>query len=245
MDKDNNPLRLQVFMARSGVGSRRKCEELIALGFVKVNGATVTERGYKVQPGDIVTYRGKELNPTRKKVYLALHKPPMYICSNSDPEGRNLAADLLKGEFPVRLYNVGRLDYLSTGLIFFTNDGNFAKIVSHPSSGIEKEYIVETKQEIKEEILKEFVKGAWVEGVFYKIVSYSYKTPYKVKLVLKEGKNREIRRFFQSRRLKIRKLHRVRIGIVNLGNIPQGGYRFLSEKEVNWFMKTRNKQQRG
>lgn len=242
MDKQSaETLRLQVYMARSGVGSRRKCEEYIALGFVKVNGVTVTEKGYKVQKDDRITYRGKLLYPTRKLIYLALHKPPMYICSNSDPEGRNLAVDLLKGEFPVRLYNVGRLDYLSTGLIFFTNDGNFSKIVSHPSSGIEKEYIVETKQEIKKEILEEFVKGAWVEGVFYKIVSYIYKTPFKVKLVLQEGKNREIRRFFQARRLKIKKLHRVRIGIVNLGNIPMGGYRYLSEKEVNWFLKERKK----
>ncbi len=243
MDKkqEDAGIRLQLFMARSGVGSRRKCEELIAEGFVKVNGKTVTTRGFKVSENDIVTYRGRVLRATKKRIYLALHKPALYICSSSDPEGRNLAIDLLKGEFPVRLYNVGRLDYLSTGLIFFTNDGTFAKIVSHPSSGIEKEYLVETKQKIDEEILESFLKGTWVEGVFYKIVSYSYKTPYKVKLVLNEGKNREIRRFFQSRNLKIKKLHRTRIGIVSLGKIPQGGYRFLTEKEVQWFLKKRKK----
>ncbi len=240
-NENDDGIRLQLFMARSGVGSRRKCEELIADGFVKVNGETVTSRGLKVTNDDIITYRGRTLHATRKLIYLALHKPSLYICSNSDPEGRNLAIDLLKGEFPVRLYNVGRLDYLSTGLIFFTNDGNFAKIVSHPSSRIEKEYIVETKQEISEDILKNFLKGTWVEGIFYKISSYSYKTPYKVKLVLKEGKNREIRRYFQSRNLKIKKLHRIRIGIVTLGTIPQGGYRFLTEKEVQWFLKKRKK----
>ncbi len=243
MDKNNSngALRLQLFMARSGVGSRRACEELIAEGFVKVNGKTVTERGIKVTDEDVVTYRGRVLRATRKRIYLALHKPPLYICSNSDPQGRNLAIDLLKGEFPVRLYNVGRLDYLSTGLIFFTNDGEFAKIVSHPSSGIEKEYLVEAKQEISDDILKSFLKGVWIEGIFYKIESYTFKTPYKVKLVLKEGKNREIRRFFQSRNLKIKKLHRIRIGTVLLGTLPQGGYRFLTEKEVHWFLKKRKK----
>ncbi len=240
-NKSEDNLRLQLFMARSGVGSRRKCEELIREGFVKVNGKTINTMGFKVDKTDIVTYRGRELKPTRKLVYLALHKPSFYICSNSDPQGRNLAIDLLKGEFPVRLYNVGRLDYLSTGIIFFTNDGNFAKIVSHPSSGIEKEYIVETKQEIDELILQDFLSGVWVDGIFYKIFSYTYKTPHKVKLVLKEGKNREIRRFFQSRNLKIKKLHRTRIGVVSLGNIPAGGYRFLTEKEVNWFLKSRRK----
>ena len=240
-NKKENGVRLQLFMARSGVGSRRTCEKLIADGFVKVNGKSVTTQGTKVTNDDVVTFRGRILHATKKNVYIALHKPSLYICSNSDPEGRNLAIDLLKGEFPVRLYNIGRLDYLSTGLIFFTNDGNFAKIVSHPSSGIEKEYLVETKQEIDEEILKSFLKGVWIERVFYKIVSYSYKTPFKVRLVLNEGKNREIRRFFQARNLKIKKLHRIRIGIVNLGTIPQGGYRFLTEKEIHWFLKRKGK----
>ncbi len=240
MDKDNDEQpRLQVYMARSGAGSRRKCGELIEEGFVKVNGRTEIHKGYRVKKDDVVTFRGRILKPAKKMYYIALHKPPLYICSSSDPEGRNLAIDLLKGEFPVRMYNVGRLDYLSTGLIFFTNDGNFAKIISHPSSGIEKEYIVETKQEIPESVLEEFLRGARVDGVFYKIVSYAYKTPYKVRLVLNEGKNREIRRFFQSRNLKIKKLHRIRIGKVTLGNIPQGGYRFLTEKEVDWFLKKR------
>ncbi len=234
---ENNSIRLQVFMARSGVGSRRRCEKLIAEGFVKVNGIKVLTQGYKVTPDDIVTYQGRDLKATHKQIYIALHKPTLYICSNSDPEGRNLAIDLLKGDFPVRLYNVGRLDYLSTGLIFFTNDGEFARIVSHPSSGIDKEYLVETKKKIEEDILNEFQTGVWIDSVFYKIVSYVYKTPFKVRLVLQEGKNREIRRFFQSRNYKIKKLHRIRIGPVSLGNIPSGGYRFLTDKEVHWFLK--------
>ncbi len=230
-------LRLQVFMARSGIASRRRCEALISEGYVKVNGSVVTQMGLRVSTNDTVTYKGQVLRLVKTKLYLALNKPSLYLCSNSDPQGRSLAIDLIKNDFQDRLYNVGRLDYLSTGLIFFTNDGDFTKTVAHPSSGIEKEYIVETKQAIDEQILLDFMKGVTIEGEKYKLHSYKYKTKFKVKLILLEGKNREIRRFFQSRNLKIRKLHRVRIGIVQLENIPSGSYRYLTEKEVAWFLK--------
>ena len=246
MDNDNrNDLRLQVFMAHSGVASRRKCEFLITEGYVKVNGRVVTEMGVRVGIDDTVTYKGQVLRLINKKLYLALNKPPLYLCSNSDPQGRSLAIDLIKNDFSDRLYNVGRLDYLSTGLIFFTNDGNFTKIVAHPSSGIEKEYVVETKQAIDEQILIDFMKGVTIEGEKYKLHSYKYKTKFKVKLILLEGKNREIRRFFQSRNLKIRKLHRIRIGIVRLDNIPSGSYRYLTEKEVAWFIKKKKERTKG
>ncbi|MCK5200145.1 MAG: rRNA pseudouridine synthase [Spirochaetales bacterium] len=243
MDNDNKSnLRLQVFMAHSGVASRRKCEFLISEGYVKVNGSVVTEMGVRVNADDTVTYKGRVLNIINKKLYIALNKPPLYLCSNSDPQGRSLAIDLIKNDFSDRLYNVGRLDYLSTGLIFFTNDGNFTKIVAHPSSGIEKEYVVETKQAIDEQILLDFMKGVTIEGEKYKLHSYKYKTKFKVKLILLEGKNREIRRFFQSRNMKIRKLHRVRIGIVQIENIPSGSYRYLTKKEVSWFINKKRRQ---
>ncbi len=234
---EENKLRLQVFMSRSGVASRRKCEKLITDGFVTVNGEIITEMGFRVSNKDIITFKGQIIHQTKKKIYLALNKPPLYLCSNSDPQDRKLAIDLIKNDFQDRLYNVGRLDYLSTGLIFFTNDGTFTKIVAHPSSGIEKEYIVESKQIIEEKYLLEFMKGVTIEGEKYKLHSYKYKTKYKVKLILLEGKNREIRRFFKSRNLKIKKLHRVKIGIVELENIPSGSYRYLTEKEINWFLK--------
>lgn len=243
MENDNKDnLRLQVFMAHSGIASRRRCEILISEGYVKVNGSVVTEMGFRVKPDDTVTYKGQTVRLINKKLYIALNKPSLYLCSNSDPQGRSLAIDLIKNDFPDRLYNVGRLDYLSTGLIFFTNDGNFTKIVAHPSSGIEKEYVVETKQVIDEQILLDFMKGVTIEGEKYKLHSYKYRTKYKVRLILLEGKNREIRRFFQSRNLKIRKLHRVRIGTVQLENIPSGSYRYLTEKEVAWFIKKKKKE---
>ncbi len=141
MDKTNKEMRLQVFMAHSGLASRRKCELLISEGNVKVNGTVITQMGYRVSDNDIVTYMGKVLSINRSKIYLALNKPSLYLCSNSDPQGRPLAVELINKDFQERLYNVGRLDYLSTGLIFFTNDGDFTKTVAHPSSGIEKEYV--------------------------------------------------------------------------------------------------------
>ena len=243
MDKDrDNTIRLQVFMAKSGVASRRRCESLISEGFVRVNGKIITEMGYRVNLNDTVIYKGQKLGILKNNIYLALNKPSLYLCSNSDPQNRNLAIDLLKSKFSERLYNVGRLDYLSTGLIFFTNDGDFTRIVAHPSSGIEKDYIVETKQAIEEKILIDFMNGVTIDGEKYKLHSYKYKTKFKVKLTLLEGKNREIRRFFQSRNLKIRKLHRVKIGIVELANIPSGSYRYLTEKEVSWFLKKGKKE---
>ena len=243
MDKEKrNTMRLHVFMAKSGIASRRRSELLILEGEVSVNGKIVQEMGYRVSPDDTVIYKGRKLGVSKNKIYLALNKPSLYLCSNSDPQNRNLAIDLLKSDFPQRMYNVGRLDYLSTGLIFFTNDGDFTKIVAHPSSGIEKDYIVETKQAIDEKILKDFIKGVTIEGEKYKLHAYKYKTKFKVKLTLLEGKNREIRRFFQSRNLKIRKLHRVKIGIVELENIPSGSYRYLTEKEITWFLKKGKKE---
>jgi 23S rRNA pseudouridine2605 synthase len=242
MDKETtDEIRLQVFMARSGIASRRNCEKLISDGYVKVNGIKITEMGYRVSTADTVTYKEQRIHQTKKKLYLALNKPPLYLCSNSDPEQRKLAIDLIKTDFQERLYNVGRLDYLSTGLIFFTNDGDFTKIVAHPSSGIEKEYIVESKQIIEEKYLLEFMAGVTIEGEKYRLHSYKYKTKYKVKLVLLEGKNREIRRFFQARNLKIKKLHRVKIGVVELENLPSGSYRYLTDKEVSWFLKKKKK----
>ena len=229
-------VRLQVYMARCGVASRRKCEELIAQGTVKVDGRTVKVMGYLVSEGQEVTCNGRKLFPVKKHVYIALNKPTGYLCSNYDGENRPLAVDLLKGVYNGRLYNVGRLDFLSSGLIFFTNDGEFTRKVSHPSSRIEKEYVVETREEISEEFLQQCKKGLTVEGVHYRIQHYKRKTPNKVHLVLTEGKNREIRNLFMHQRMKIKKLHRIRIGSVNIKGIPQGQYRYLSVKEIDSLM---------
>jgi 23S rRNA pseudouridine2605 synthase len=231
-ETEGKPLRLQVFLSRSGVASRRACEEFISQGLVKVNGKTVTEQGFKVDENDEVSFRGRRIFLTRKMFYVALNKPPQYLCSNADPEGRPLAIDLLKGAYPVRLFSIGRLDFLSSGLILFSNDGEMAKRITHPSCQIEKEYLVETKDPMSEEMLDEFKKGVFIDGERYTIKSYSLKNSRSASIVLTEGKNREIRNLFLFRRIGIKKLHRVRIGNVMIGKLPEGQHRMLSEKEV-------------
>ncbi|HOV64016.1 MAG TPA: pseudouridine synthase [Spirochaetia bacterium] len=229
---NEKPLRLQVFLSRSGIASRRACEEFIAQGLVKVNGKTVTEQGFKVGDSDEVTFRGKRVFLTHKMFYVALNKPPMYLCSNSDPKGRPLAIDLLKGAYPVRLFSVGRLDFLSSGLILFSNDGDFARRITHPSCQIEKEYLVETKDPITVEMLEELKKGIYIDGERYTIKSYTLKNSRSANIVLTEGKNREIRNIFLFKRIGIRRLQRVRIGNILLGKLPEGQHRPLSEKEI-------------
>jgi 23S rRNA pseudouridine2605 synthase len=231
--------RLQVFLAHSGVASRRACEQYIQDGLVKVNGQMVTQPGFKVGEEDAVVFRGRRVYRVRNFVYVALNKPAKFLSTTSDPEGRPLALDLIKPGFDMRLYPVGRLDFLSSGLIFFTNDGDFALAVSHPRSGVEKEYIVETKKEISEEFLKEYQKGILVEAERYRLKSYTLRGPHTVSLVLEEGKNREIRNVFSSRGLYPKRVHRIRIGEVGLKGLDSGKFRRLTPREVATFMKKR------
>ncbi len=226
-------IRLQVYLARCGVASRRTSEEIIRSGRVKVNGAVVSEMGFKVSAGDQVYLDGNLLHPEEKKRYVLLNKPAGYVATLSDEKGRPSAASLLVNAYPERLYNVGRLDMYSQGAIIFTNDGEFASKVSHPSSGIEKEYLVETSLPFNSDVLKAFVSGVRIDNVFYKALSAEKLSPKKMRLVLLEGKNREIRRVLGFFDVHIKKLVRVRIGSVLLGDLPPGGYRDLTLNEIN------------
>ena len=230
-------VRLQVFMARSGVASRRASERMIEDGRVTVNGATVTELGTRVAPDDEVRVDGHVITPEKQHVYVALNKPRRYVCSGSDPEGRPLAGDLLAPHFEERLFSVGRLDFLSSGLIIYTNDGEFARIVSHPSGGIEKEYRVDTQQPVTEALLRAYQSGVTVEGETYRLKSYRFRGPRTVMLTLMEGKNREIRRVFAAWHIGVRRIHRTRIGILTTRGIPDGQFRPLSRKELDWFLR--------
>ncbi len=223
-------------MARAGIASRRASERLIESGAVTVNGEVVTQLGTKVVPdNDEVRVNGKRIKLEQRHIYVALNKPRRYLCSTSDPEGRDLAVSLLEPHFTERLFSVGRLDFLSSGLIFFTNDGEFAKAVSHPSNRIEKEYRVDLQKPVPEELLKAYQDGIVVDGETYRLESYRYKTPRIVRLTLVEGKNREIRRVFAHWKIGVRKIHRIRIGTVQIKGIPSGQYRPLAQKEVDWF----------
>ncbi len=236
-NRDEGAVRLQVRMARSGVASRRKCEELIAQGRVQVNGKTVIQPGTKVSESDEVTLDKVKIGKEKKLLYIALHKPAGFLCSDSDPDGRPLAKSLLASGIKERLFHVGRLDYMTSGLIFYTNDGQFSRALTHPSRKIEKEYLVTTKNVIPEEFLERFKTGIVVEGVRYKARDAVLVGPRTAKIILTEGKNRELRRVFLAFRLRIRKVHRVRIGAVRLKNIPPGHFRHLSKREVQALLK--------
>jgi 23S rRNA pseudouridine2605 synthase len=222
---------LQVFLAHAGVASRRAAEALINAGRVSVNGQVVTAMGTKVLPADDVRLDGVALQIENQFHYLALNKPPLYISSSSDPQGRPLAMDLLP-RFGKRLYIVGRLDYRSSGLIIFTNNGDFAARLSHPSAKVEKEYLVEATGPIPNALLEQFAKGLEIERVFYRAEEIERLGRKALRVTLIEGKNREIRRVFSHFHLHPSKLHRIRIGPVVLGSLGSGVSRPLTEEEL-------------
>jgi 23S rRNA pseudouridine2605 synthase len=238
IDRNSGPipgkgLRLQAYLAHGGVASRRASEKLIVAGRVGINGRIVTVLGEKVLPGDRVTLDGKPIEAENRFHYLVLHKPPFFISSASDPQGRPLAGDLLPRDIAERLYNVGRLDFRSSGLLLFTNDGDFAARVSHPRSDIEKEYLVEAAGSIPDSVVESFSRGLSIEGVLYqarKIERIGRKT---LRIVLIEGKNREIRRIFSYFHLHPNRLHRIRIGPVSIGELGEGKSRPLTLEELS------------
>lgn len=235
--EDNAPsgeesLRLQVFLARCGVGSRRACEEYILHGRVKVNGQVVDKMGVKVGLEDRIEFDHKRVYPDRRFAYIALYKPKFVVSSLQDPEGRSTVADLVKGKFPFRLFHVGRLDYLSTGLMFLTNDGEFSSYITNPVNGVEKEYLVELSRTISEELLESFVRGVTIDGERFSIDSYRLTSEKSVSMVLTEGKNREIRRLFHHHKIRVKRLHRVRIGAIRLRKMVPGEYKILNKRDL-------------
>ena len=234
--KDDKPsgkqeVRLQVYLAHAGVASRRACEKIIAEGRVSVNGTLVTDMGSKVRAGDTVLLDGKPVQPEARKRYVLLNKPAGFVCTLSDEKGRPTAADLLKEAYSERLYNIGRLDMFSSGAILFTNDGDFAAKIEHPSAQIEKEYVIETTEDFPPELLTRFERGIRVDGIFYKCRSAAAINRRKLRIVLVEGKNREIRRVLDSFNCTIKRLVRVRIGNLELGTLKAGEFRDLTAKE--------------
>ena len=228
---DKQEMRLQVYLAHAGVASRRACEKIIAEGRVSVNGTLVTDMGSKVRMGDTVLLDGKPVHPEARKCYVLLNKPAGFVCTLSDEKGRPTAADLLKETYSERLYNIGRLDMFSSGAILFTNDGDFAAKIEHPSAQIEKEYVIETTQDFPPELLTRFERGIRVDGIFYKCRSAAAVNRRKLRIVLVEGKNREIRRVLDSFNCTIKRLVRVRIGNLELGTLKAGEFRDLTAKE--------------
>jgi 23S rRNA pseudouridine2605 synthase len=229
---DNGGIRLQVYLAHAGVASRRAAEALIAQGRITLNGKQVSTPGEKVLPGDDVCFDGKPVKTEDHRLYLVLNKPELYICSSFDPENRPLALNLLP-PCSERLYNVGRLDYRSSGLIIFTNDGSFAEQIGHPRAGIEKEYLIDSTVPIPDKVVDEIARGLVIEGILYRAHLIEKTGNRSLRVVLVEGRNKEIRRVFSHFHLHPCRLQRIRIGPVCLGSLKEGESRPLTNEELS------------
>ena len=233
--KDVNMERLQKVMAHAGVASRRKSEEIIAEGRVKVNGVVVTEMGTKVDPAqDTIEVDGEEIEK-ETKTYLKLHKPRGYVTTVNDPQGRQTVMDLIHG-IDKRIYPVGRLDLDSSGLLLLTNDGDLTHKITHPSHELDKEYMVVVNGELSQEEINRFKNGIQLEEgktspAKIEMVNQDPKnTTYQV--IIHEGMNRQIRRMFDRLGYEVVSLIRVRIGNISLGSLKPGEHRKLSSKEL-------------
>ncbi|ACK42740.1 pseudouridine synthase [Dictyoglomus turgidum DSM 6724] len=237
--------RLQKFISRSGVTSRRKAEELILEGRVKVNGKVIRTLGVKIDPEkDVVEVDNKIIKP-EKKLYIALYKPVGYLSSLYDPFGRRTIKDLLKDKLSSRVYPVGRLDFDSEGLLLCTNDGEIANFVIHPRYKIPKIYEVLVNGIPKEEELKKFREGVILEEgktlpAEFEVVWKNSKTKRSLlKVVLYQGWKRQIRRMLALFGYEVLKLKRIQIGEIRLGNLKPGEFRFLNDEEIKWLKSLR------
>ena len=228
-------VRLQKFLAQAGLASRRASEAIITAGRVTVNGAVIAQLGVKVDPArDRVAVDGRPVGPKRK-LYVALHKPRGYVCTRAEGQARDKIGDLLPREW-TELYSVGRLDCQSEGLIFLTNDGEFCLKLTHPRYGMTRKYVARVEGRVSPELLRQFTAGVWSEGEKLqarraRLLSASQSTSV-VELELTEGRNREVRRLLAARGLTVRRLQRVQIGPVKLGELPAGRWRTLTESEI-------------
>ena len=228
-------VRLQKFLAEAGVASRRASEPIILAGRVAVNGKPVCELGTKVDPlADRVTLDGKPIR-AKRKLYLALNKPRGCVCSRKDERDRPTIYDLLPREWQ-NVYSVGRLDYDTEGLLFLANDGEFALRLTHPRYGVRKRYRMTVEGRVDDEMLRRFTRGVWHEGEKLKaertwLISASQAQSV-VELELAEGKNREVRRLFESQGLAVKRLQRTQIGKIKLGELKPGRWRTLTEPEI-------------
>jgi len=222
-------MRLQKFLSSAGVCSRRKGEELIVAGKVAVNGKTVTELGTKIDPAqDQVEVAGQVIRPFQELIYIALNKPGNYVTSCSHP-GEKVVLDLV--DIAERIYPVGRLDKDSTGLLLLTNDGRIHHRLSHPSFDHEKEYDVTVGRPISNGALKKMSDGLPMMGTKTRPARITRISPKRFRIVLQEGKNRQIRRMVRKVGNEVIRLQRRRFAGIKLGNLPPGKWRHLSPGE--------------
>jgi len=230
-----NLVRLQKFMADNGIASRRKSEELISQGKVRVNGV-VARIGDKVDPKkDKITVSGKRIAVDNELVYVMLHKPRGYITTMSDERDRKCVAELVK-DVNKRIYPIGRLDRESEGLLILTNDGELANAITHPKKHVPKTYRVTVRPSISEEQITKLSSGVEIDGRMTSPCEVNILEKQDGRVVLSmtiyEGRNRQIRKMCESLNLEVARLKRTQIGSLKLGMLPAGKYRLLTDDEV-------------
>ncbi len=231
--KKDPSIRLNKYIAHAGVCSRREADALIASGKIKVNGKVITELGYKVNPNDKITYKGEVLRK-EKYVYILLNKPKDHITTAKDPQNRTTVLDIIHKHIDQRVYPVGRLDRNTTGLLLLTNDGELAERLSHPSYNIKKIYEVQIDKPLDEEDFLNIQQGLELDDGPIKpdelaIVSEDRKT---LGIEIHSGRNRIVRRIFESLGYRIMKLDRVMYAFLTKKDLPRGKWRFLQEHEL-------------
>ncbi|HAS46484.1 MAG TPA: hypothetical protein DCS93_38740 [Microscillaceae bacterium] len=229
----SDKIRLNRFIANSGVCSRREADKLIEMGLISVNGKVITEMGYQVSPSDVIKYRKRVLK-REKFVYVLLNKPKDYITTTNDPQDRKTVMDLVKNSCDERIYPVGRLDRNTTGLLLFTNDGEVAKKLSHPSHDVKKVYQVELDKPLEEEDFDKIAEGVILEDGYAAVDEIAVLNPERtlVGVEIHIGRNRIVRRIFAHLGYEVMKLDRTMYAGINKKDIGRGDWRYLSEKEV-------------
>ena len=228
--------RLQKILARAGIASRRKAEELILEGRVSINGTVVLELGAKADPSaDIISLDNMAIGSAENKVYVMLHKPPGYITTLSDPEGRPTVMNIVSG-IPERIVPVGRLDFETEGLLILTNDGDFSQMLQHPRFQIERRYRVKVKGIPSPAALEKLMSGIYIDGVrtnrcSVRVIDRLQKNAW-LEVRLREGRNRQIRRMFEAIGHDAIRIIRTGFGPLELSDLPIGAFRFLAKKEI-------------
>ncbi len=229
-------IRLNKYISNAGISSRREADNLIKAGLVQVNDKVVTEMGYKVKPGDSVRFNNEELR-AEKKVYLVLNKPKGFITTMDDPKARKTVMELISNAGPERLYPVGRLDRKTTGVLLFTNDGEMATKLMHPSSGARKIYQVSLDKRLTAADFSKIKAGLTLEDGPITVDDIAYvddKSKSNIGLTIHSGRNRIVRRIFESLDYEVTKLDRVFFAGLTKKNLERGRWRKLGEKEVNF-----------
>ena len=231
-------MRLQKYMAKAGVASRRKSEELISQGLVKVNGKIIVEQGYIVDPDkDLVKVDGKTIKLERNKIYIMINKPVGYVTTLKDEKDRRIVTDLIEG-VEERIYPVGRLDIDTSGLLLLTNDGDLTQKLTHPSNEVVKRYIAVVEGVPNRSELQRFRYGINIDGrktapATIKIAK-RYEDESILDISIHEGRNRQVKKMCEAINHPVKKLKRVSIGEIELGGLEIGNWRYLNEEELDF-----------